>query len=145
MISPVLTIEAPARTNKVIPGKIPRTNTGILEAALTEATLRTEILTMVHPAVSRTDQDKINITVLKTDPAVQVIMTNTAPSLEVISTKIDLTPRIKDTTNPGLPPITKMVVTLELPVDPPDPELQEEPIDLKLQVDQNNTEIRADL
>ena len=136
MISLVLTIEAPARTNKTTPEIIPRTNTGILEVALTEVILRTEILT---------NQDMINIMVLKTDPAILAIMTNTALSLEVTIIMIDQILRIKVTTNPNLLPTIKMVVILELPVDPLDPELLEEATDKELQVNQISTEIRADL
>ena len=136
MISLVLIIEVPARINKIIPEIIPKINTKILEVVLTEVILRTKIIT---------NQDMTNITVLKTDPTILVSMTNTALSLEVTNTRIDRVLRTKDTTNPSLLPTTRMVLTLELLVDPPDPELLVEATDKELPVDQTSTEIKADL
>ena len=118
MISLVLIIEAPARTSIVNQEVIPKTDTRILEVVLTEATLRTET-----PII----QDMTNITALVIDPAI-----------------LDQVLRI-DTINQSLLPIIRMALTLELPVDLPDPELLAEATAQELPVDQISIKIRADL
>ena len=119
MISLVLIIEAPARISIAIQEAIPKTNTRILEVVLTEATLRTET-----PII----QDMTNITVLIINPAI-----------------LDQILRIKDTINQSLLLIIRMALTLELPVDLPDPELLAEATAQELPVDQISIKIRADL
>ena len=69
-----------------------------------------------------------DITVLIIDPAI-----------------LDQILRIKDTINQSLLLIIRMALTLELPVDLPDPELLAEATAQELPVDQISIKIRADL
>merc|ERR1711976_644240 len=72
--------------------------------------------------------DMTNITVLIINPAI-----------------LDQILRIKDTINQSLLLIIRMALTLELPVDLPDPELLAEATAQELPVDQISIKIRADL
>ena len=108
MISLVLIIKALARTI-VNPEVIPKTNTRILEAVITEVTHRTETPTI---------QDMTSITALVIDP-----------------TTLDQVLRI-DTINQSLLLITRIALILDLTVDLPDPELLAETTIQEIPVDQ---------
>ena len=108
MISLVLIIKVLAKTI-VNPEVIPKTNTRILEAVITEVTHRTETPTI---------RDMTSITALVIDPII-----------------LDLVLRI-DTINQSLLLIIRLALILDLTVDLPDPELLAETTIQEIPVDQ---------